>query len=327
MKINVEYRTLPPEVPIAKKNIGFGIVVSRISHVLLIGALVHFTELKVPQDTQQSVIQAQMLFTPLVQQTLSTPKELTVLPEQNQVDESDKPLTLKNEQDSVKTNSGVTKEPVNKEIAVNNEGITSFSENRIEDVNPQQAPVAAQKVAEQSITEALTSDVLLIAKEPLMSKTSTATTLPIPQNINVPTFDVSELQTQAKERLLKSGGEIGFIIGKRQKTNSLFSGLPSTTATSLQAIQNDKVEQSAQLFATEYAQSVISPELIAGPAPLTDAERTQKIIQKSKIDIDCSSALNQTLVVISQFTIQAIRCQQNENFQKFIDKRLNKGKK
>lgn len=279
MKINAEYRTLPPELPISKKNIGLGIFVSCILHVLLIGALVHFTVFKVPQNKQQSVIQAQMLFTPLAQQTLATSKELTALPEQNKVNES-------------------------------------------ENVNPQRSTVA-----EQTITESLTSEIPPISEEPPKSKTTTSSTTPIPQDIDIPTFDMSELQTQAKERLLNPRGDIGFIIGNTQRTDSLFSGLPAATETSLQAIQNDKLKQSAQLFATDYAQSVISPELIAGPAPLTDIERTQKIIQKSKIDIDCSSTLNQTLAVISQFTIQAIHCQQNENFQKFIDKRLDKGKK
>lgn len=327
MKIDAQYRTLPPEVPIAKKNIGFGIVVSGILHVLLIGALVHFTVFKAPQSPQQSVIQAQMLFTPLAQQTFSTPKELTVLPEQNEIDQSDKPLTLKNEQDSVTVDPALTDALNNKEVAVNNEEITSIVENRIEDVEPQQASVAAQTVTEQSITESLTSEIPPIAKEPFISQTPTASTTPIPQDINIPTFDVSELQTQAKERLLKPQGDIGFIIGERQEADSLFSSLPSATATSLHAIQNDKFEESAELFATEYAQSLISPQLIAGPAPLTDTERTQKIIQKSKIDIDCSSALNQTLAIISQFTIQALHCQQNENFQNFIDKRLEKGKK
>jgi hypothetical protein len=288
MKIDTQHSPLSPIEPVRQINIGLGIVVSATLHMLLIGALVHFTLFKAPQNSKPSVIQAQMIFPPLTKETLSTTEATSIAPESNTIREPEELSAYDIESKNFKTES-------------------SEKTNLV-----QQTKVSPPLAETQTILE-----------EHSISQIPTAT---LPLESAIPTFDISELEAQTKEQLLKPKGDIGFIIEKAQGTDSLFSGLPSETEAVLHAIQIDKLEQSAQLSAKKYARSVISPELIAGPAPLTDAERTQKILQKSKIDIDCSSTLNQTLAVISQFTIQALHCRQNENFQKFINQRLAKVK-
>ena len=145
--------------------------------------------------------------------------------------------------------------------------------------------------------------------------------------IDMPNFDFGDLQHIAKERLLKPQSNMGLLVAKKHMPHSFFSNLPTETEKILTTLQDAELIHIANGAAQDYVAAITSPELIAGPPPLSDEELTAQIIQKSKIDVDCSSTLNQTLAVLSQFTIQAIQCQKNANFQEFIDKRLEKEKK
>ena len=131
---------------------------------------------------------------------------------------------------------------------------------------------------------------------------------------------------QTPEDLSTVQPNVGFIVQEKNTTTNLFSTLPSGTQEALEQLTLQEQEKIGLLGASNYTKALISPALMPGPKALTDEERTRRIIQKSKIKVDCSSAINQVIAVVSQFTVPAVLCQQNGDFQKFIDRRLKKEK-
>lgn len=89
-------------------------------------------------------------------------------------------------------------------------------------------------------------------------------------------------------------------------------------------LNTDAAQQNAQQAAQQFATDQISPELFQGAPALTAAEQDAKLLYKAKIDVDCASDLNQILAIISQFTINAVVCQDEGDIDDFIQQRLAK---
>ncbi len=82
----------------------------------------------------------------------------------------------------------------------------------------------------------------------------------------------------------------------------------------------------SQMAAQAHAKNVISPALFKAPKALSSDAQDARTLYKAKIDVDCASGFNSALAIISQFTIQAVVCQDKGNIDEFIQRRLNKDK-
>lgn len=115
------------------------------------------------------------------------------------------------------------------------------------------------------------------------------------------------------------------VLQETHKANTL---LPSTTLlpqATRDYLQNNQASKFAKLTSdssAQYQNDLISPELFKAPAPLTKEALAMKTIMQSKIDIDCASALNQALVIVSAFTVGALLCEDKGDVNSFIEQRL-----
>ncbi len=113
-----------------------------------------------------------------------------------------------------------------------------------------------------------------------------------------------------------------------QETHKATTLLPSTTLlpqATRDYLHNNQASELAKLTSdasAQYQNDLISPELFKAPAPLTKEALAMKTIMQSKIDIDCASALNQALVIVSAFTVGALLCEDKGDVNAFIEQRL-----
>ncbi len=115
------------------------------------------------------------------------------------------------------------------------------------------------------------------------------------------------------------------VLQESFKTNTLLSSTSILPKATRDYLQNNQASEFAELSfnaSGQYQIDLISPELFKAPEPLTKEALAMKTIMQSKIDIDCASALNQALVMISAFTVGALLCEDKGDVNSFIEQRL-----
>ncbi|MBE1286842.1 MAG: hypothetical protein GJ671_03875 [Alteromonadaceae bacterium] len=115
------------------------------------------------------------------------------------------------------------------------------------------------------------------------------------------------------------------VLQESFNTNTLLSStsiLPQATRDYLQNNQASELAELSSNTSGQYQIDLISPELFKAPEPLTKEALAMKTIMQSKIDIDCASALNQALVIVSAFTVGALLCEDKGDVNSFIEQRL-----
>jgi hypothetical protein len=87
-------------------------------------------------------------------------------------------------------------------------------------------------------------------------------------------------------------------------------------------IDGQQIQQMAHEEAAEFRQRQTSPKIIA---PTKSLSPEQLEAQRRRIIVDCENAAKRGVSVISYLLGGTIECNQNPDFQQYINKRLNKG--